>query len=315
MNEIVQRAARRQRRHLRQPGDQLLPDRRPTASSSPRTSPRSSWACASSAPSATTTRSTAGPWTTTTASPPSSPRSAASRARTPARRSSSTPAAARSKHPVAGRVMPPKFLGGDAPDVAGKDRRDRPRRVARLARQPLLRHATSPTSSGPTSSASASSTRSTTSASPTPPPTRNCSTRSPSGSPSTNYDFKQLVRDICNSPHLPALDPAQRDQRDRREELLPRQPPPDPGRGPARHHQPGHRHQEQVPGPAPGARAVQIADGNTSHLLPHHLRPRHARHRLLLRGEDGAQPLPGPPPAQRRHRQRQDPARRRHQDS
>ncbi len=27
------------------------------------------------------------------------------------------------KHPVGGRVMPPKFLGGDAPDVSGKDRR------------------------------------------------------------------------------------------------------------------------------------------------------------------------------------------------
>ena len=27
------------------------------------------------------------------------------------------------KHPVGGRVMPPKFLGGDRPDVAGKDRR------------------------------------------------------------------------------------------------------------------------------------------------------------------------------------------------
>ncbi len=27
------------------------------------------------------------------------------------------------KHPVGGRVMPPKFLGGDVPDVAGKDRR------------------------------------------------------------------------------------------------------------------------------------------------------------------------------------------------
>ena len=49
----------------------------------------------SSAPSATTIRSIAGPRTTTTASPRSSPRSAASRARTIARRSSSTRAAAR----------------------------------------------------------------------------------------------------------------------------------------------------------------------------------------------------------------------------
>ncbi len=28
------------------------------------------------------------------------------------------------KHPVGGRVMPPKFLGGDTPDVSGKDRRE-----------------------------------------------------------------------------------------------------------------------------------------------------------------------------------------------
>ena len=40
-----------------------------------------------------------------------------------ARRSSSTPAAARSTHPVGGAVMKPKFLGGETPDVTGKDRR------------------------------------------------------------------------------------------------------------------------------------------------------------------------------------------------
>ena len=44
-------------------------------------------------------------------------------------------------------------------------------------------------------------------------------------------------------------------------------------------------------------------------LLPHHLRPRDPRDGLLVRGEDGADPLAGPPPAQRRHGQRQDPAR------
>ena len=43
-------------------------------------------------------------------------------------------------------------------------------------------------------------------------------------------------------------------------------------------------------------------------LLPHHLRPGHPRDGLLVRGEDGADALAGPPPAQRRHRQRQDPA-------
>ena len=88
-------AARGQRRHVQEPGDQLLPDTNRDPAARPRTWPRSSWACASSAPSATTIRSTAGRRTTTTASPRSSPRSAASRARITARRSSSTRAAAR----------------------------------------------------------------------------------------------------------------------------------------------------------------------------------------------------------------------------
>ena len=53
-------AARRQRRHVQEPGHQLLPERDRHPQDRPRTSPRCSWACASSAPSATTTRSTAG---------------------------------------------------------------------------------------------------------------------------------------------------------------------------------------------------------------------------------------------------------------
>ena len=67
------------------------------------------------------------------------------------------------KHPVGGAVMKPKFLGGAAPDVAGKDRRavlptgsPRPRTRGSPRR--------SPTACGPTSWGSASSSRSTTSA-------------------------------------------------------------------------------------------------------------------------------------------------------
>ena len=45
-------------------------------------------------------------------------------------------------------------------------------------------------------------------------------------------------------------------------------------------------------------------------LLPDDLRPGHPRDPLLVRGQDGADALAGPPPAQRRHRQRQDQARR-----
>ena len=44
------------------------------------------------------------------------------------------------KHPVDGRVMPPKFLGGEAPDVAGKDRREVLAEWLASPQQPLLRH-------------------------------------------------------------------------------------------------------------------------------------------------------------------------------
>ena len=106
---------------------------------------------------------------------------------------------------------------------------------------------------------------------------------------------------------VPAVDPAEREQRERRAELRPRQP------------SAGSRPRtcstrsalvtdtkDKFQGLPLGARAVQIADGATSDLLPDHLRPRHPRDGLLVRGQDGADPLAGPPPAQRRHRQRQD---------
>ncbi len=57
----------------------------------------------------------------------------------------------------------------------------------------------------------------------------------------------------------------------------------------------------KFPGLPLGARAVQIADGNTSNLLPDHVRPRHAWNGLLVRGARGAEPVAGVAPAQRRH--------------
>ena len=170
----------------------------------------------------------------------------------------------------------------------------------------------SPTASGPTSWASASSSRSTTSASATPPPTPSCSRPWASTSPTTKYDLKALVRDICNSRTYQRT--TQRNESNASDErnFAHATGPPDQGREPARHDQRGDRDQGQVPGPArsapgpsrsPTARAVD--------LLPHHLRPGHPRDRLLVRGQDGADALAGPPPAQRRHRQRQDPAGRR----
>jgi hypothetical protein len=73
------------------------------SSRSPKTSHKCSWACVSSVPSVTTTRSTGGPWTTITASPPSSARSAGRAPTTRARWWFSTAGAARFRTQSPGR--------------------------------------------------------------------------------------------------------------------------------------------------------------------------------------------------------------------
>ena len=139
-------------------------------------------------------------------------------------------------HPVGGRSMKPKFLGGD----------DARRRRARTAawcwpsgwprRRTRTSPPTSPTASGPTSSARASSSRSTTSASATPPSTPSCSRSWASSSPTYKYDFKTLVRDICTSRTYQRVDPARtrRNAGDERN-FAHANDPPDPGRDAARH--------------------------------------------------------------------------------
>ena len=79
--------------------------------------------------------------------------------------------------------MAPKFLGGEVPDVAGKDRRRRAGEMAGLAREPLVRHVVRQSRLGALLRASASSSRSTTSGSAIPPPTPSCSKPSASTSP------------------------------------------------------------------------------------------------------------------------------------
>ena len=86
--------------HLRAAGGELLPRGGPTRPASPSRPSSSSWASGSAAPSATTTRSTAGPRTIITGSPPSSTGSAATsspprprkgRSRRPGRRAPGRP--------------------------------------------------------------------------------------------------------------------------------------------------------------------------------------------------------------------------------
>ena len=67
---------------------------------------------------------------------------------------------------------------------------------------------------------------------------------------------------------------------------------------------------DKFDGPAAGRPGGADRRRHAVDLLPHDLRPRDPRDGLLVRGEDGADAVAGPAPAQRRHGQRQDPARR-----
>ena len=211
-------------------------------------------------------------------------------------------------HPVGGRAMPPKFLGGEAPDVSRQGPPRRAGQVAGLAAEPLVRDLVRQPRLGPLHRRR----------------DRRAGRRLPRQQPGVE---PRAARGPGQALH--------------RHEVQPEGPGP-------RHlqladlsaHRPSAtRATRATSGTSPtplvrrikaenlldtisavtdtkdkfhglplGARAVQIADGSTLDLLPDDLRPRHPRDRLLVRGQDGADPLAGPPPAQRRHRQRQDPA-------
>ena len=85
-----------------------------------------------------------------------------------------------------------------------------------------------------------------------------------------NYDFKRLVRDICTSRTYQLVDAAERDQRRRRRATSPT--------APIRRIRAEvlldcisqvTETKEKFRGLPLGARAVQIADGDTTQLLPH----------------------------------------------
>ncbi len=102
------------------------------------------------------------------------------------------------KHPVGGAVMPPKFLGGETPDVAGKDRREV--LVKWLASPENPYFATSVANRVWAHFFGIGIVE----------PVDDIRVSNPASNPelfqalgekltSYNYDFKQLVRDICNS--------------------------------------------------------------------------------------------------------------------
>ena len=237
--------------------------------------------------------------TTTTASRRSSPRSAA-RAEDHRETIVFNSGGGEVNHPVDGRAMKPKFLGGRRPTS--------PARTAAWcwpSGWPRPRTPGSPTTS-PTSVwahffGRGSSSRSTTSASATRPSTPSCSTRWASTSPSTSTTSRRWCATSATRGPISARPRATRRNDGDHRNFAHAGAPPDQGREHARHHQRGDRHQGQVPRPAAGRPGR--ADRRRQHvdLLPHDLRPGHPRDGLLVRGQDGADPVAGPAPAQRRH--------------
>ena len=116
------------------------------------------------------------------------------------------------KHPVGGRAMPPKFLGGATPDVAGKDRREV--LVKWLASPENPYFATSVANRVWAHFFGLGIVE----------PVDDIRVSNPASNPelfqalgdkltSYNYDFKQLVRDICNSQTYQRASAGQRQQR------------------------------------------------------------------------------------------------------
>ena len=148
-------------------------------------------------------------------------------------------------HPVGGRVMPPKFLGGETPDVDGKDRRVVLAKWLASPQNPWF--ATSFANRVWAHFMGVGIVE----------PVDDFRVSNPASNPElldalgkhftdTKYNLKALVRDICNSRTYQRSTQPQREQRRRRAEFRPRPGPADQGREPARHDQRGHRHQGQV---------------------------------------------------------------------
>ena len=204
-------------------------------------------------------------------------------------------------HLVGGRAMPPKFLGGAVPDCTGRDRREvlaewlaspeNPYFAKNLANivwahffgRGIVHEVDDVRVSNPPV---------------------NAALLDALGQHFTEYkyDFKRLVRDICTSRtyqlstqtnETNAVDERNFShatlRRIRAEVLLDCITP-------------GHRDEGQVRRPAAGRAGRANRRRQHGHVLPDDLRPRHARNRLLVRSEDGAEPGPGAAPDERRKR-------------
>ena len=146
------------------------------------------------------------------------------------------------KHPVGGRVVPPKFLGGGAPDVDGQGPPRGAGRVARFSGKRATSAVTSSTSSGPTSSAPASSHEVDDVRVSNPPVNKPLLDVLARRFVESKYDLKRLVRDICTSHAYQRSTIPNETNADGRAELLQGAAAADPGRGASRHGDRRHRH-------------------------------------------------------------------------
>ncbi len=212
------------------------------------------------------------------------------------------------KHPVTGQQMQPKFLGGGEPDIAGKDRRvvvgewlassENPYFATNLANlvwahffgRGIIHEVDDVRISNP-------------------PVNQELLETLGQKFTEYDYDFKKLVRDICTSRtyqlgtttnETNASDDRNFShatlRRIRAEVLLDIISQ-------------VTETKNKFPGLPLGARAVQIANGNTRTYFLESFGRATARDGLLVRSEDRTESLPGAAPAQRRHDQRQGPAR------
>ena len=154
-------------------------------------------------------------------------------------------------HPVGGRAMPPKFLGGEVPDVAGKDRRvvlakwlaspQNPWFATSFANR-VWAHFTGVGIVEPVDDFRVSN------------PASNPELLEALGQhfTATKYDLKALVRDICNSRTYQRTTHRNASNESDEKNFAHAAGAPDQGREPAGYDQRRDRHQGQVRRPAPG---------------------------------------------------------------
>ena len=205
--------------------------------------------------------------------------------------------------------MPPKFLGGDVPDVKGKDRRavlaewltspDNPFFATSVANR-VWAHFFGVGIVEPVDDIRVSN----------PPSNPELFEALGQKLVEYNYDFKQLVRDICNS-HTYQRSTVRNESNAADERNFAHANP--------RASAPRMlldcisqvtETKDKFRGLPLGARAVQIADGDTIDLLPDDLRSRRPRHVFVCGGQHRSHPLASAAHAERIDRARQDRARR-----